>query len=287
VSDQSAQLVPGLGGDITEIADTPNNGHESEIAETLNNGHNEEDLLLESTMHEEASQQAAEANTSYGETVMEARKTVVNELSPLLQLDEPDPEKSLKDYVPERYHEYLDVFTEKEAIPLSLHRSWDHVITLTPDAPPSISCRVYPLSCGEEEFQVKYIKEQEDASLIQKSKFPYLTPVFYIKKKNRSYRPIFNYQKVNAITVKDVFPLPQIDTIIEGMCRMVLFSKFDLCNGYWNIRNSEEMKDLMAFKMTRGLYTPRVMSFGPTNAPACMQRLMNHIFQPLRDRYPS
>jgi hypothetical protein len=43
-------------GQIMEIADTPNNGHKSEIAETLNNGHNKEDLLLESTMREEASQ---------------------------------------------------------------------------------------------------------------------------------------------------------------------------------------------------------------------------------------
>jgi len=86
--------------------------------------------------------------------------------------------------------------------------------------------------------------------------------------------------------VKDVFPLPRIDTIIEGMRGMVLFSVFDLCNSYWNIRNSEETEDLMAFKTTRGLYAPRVMSFGPTNAPACMQRFMNHIFQPLRDRYP-
>ena len=55
---------------------------------------------------------------------------------------------------------------EKEAIPLPPHQPWDHVVTLTPDAPPSISCRVYPLSCGQEEFQAKYIKEQEDASLI-------------------------------------------------------------------------------------------------------------------------
>jgi len=76
-------------GQITEIADTPNNRHESEIAETLNNGHNEEDLLLESAICKEASQQAAEANTSYGETVMEARKAIVNELSLLLQLDKP------------------------------------------------------------------------------------------------------------------------------------------------------------------------------------------------------
>ena len=86
--------------------------------------------------------------------------------------------------------------------------------------------------------------------------------------------------------VKDIFPLSHIDTIIEGMCGMVLFSKFNLCNGYWNICNSEETEDLMAFKMTRGVYAPRVMSFRPTNAPACMQWFMNHILQPLQDHYP-
>jgi hypothetical protein len=67
---------------------------------------------------------------------------------------------------------------------------------------------------------------------------------------------------------------------------VVLLSKFDLCNSYWKICNSEETEDLMAFKTTRGLYAPRVMTFGPTNAPTCMQRFMNHIFQPLRDCYP-
>jgi hypothetical protein len=180
-------------GQIMEIAKTSNNRHRTEIAETLNNRQQEEDLLLESTMHEEASQQAAEANTSYGETVMEARKTIVNELSLLLRLDESDPKKLLKDYVLECYHGYLDVFMEKEAIPLPLHQPWDHIVTLTPDAPPLISYRVYPLSHREEEFQVKYIQKQEDAGLIQKSKPPYSTPIFYIKKKNRSYRPIFNY----------------------------------------------------------------------------------------------
>jgi hypothetical protein len=140
-------------GQITEIAKTPNNGHELEIAETLNNRQQEEDLLVESAMCEETSQQPAEANMSYGETVMEARKTIVNELSPLLWLDEPDPKKLLKDYVSEYYYGYLDVFTEKEAIPLPLHQPWDHVITLTPDAPPLISCRVYPLQCLKKLFK--------------------------------------------------------------------------------------------------------------------------------------
>jgi hypothetical protein len=66
----------------------------------------------------------------------------------------------------------------------------------------------------------------------------------------------------------------------------VLFSKFNLCNGYWNVQNAKETEDLMAFKTTRGLYAPKVMSFGLTNAPTCMQCFINHIFQPLRDHYP-
>jgi hypothetical protein len=57
-------------GQIIEIADTLNNGQIIEIADTLNNGQSEEDLLLESAMREEASQQAAEANRSYGEHVL-------------------------------------------------------------------------------------------------------------------------------------------------------------------------------------------------------------------------
>jgi hypothetical protein len=64
---------------------------------------------------------SVEANSSYGETIMEAKRSVMNELSPVLQLDEPEPEESLRNYVPERYHGYLDVFTRKEAIPLPLH----------------------------------------------------------------------------------------------------------------------------------------------------------------------
>jgi hypothetical protein len=201
----------------TEIAETLNNGH-MEINETPKNGQTEEDLVVHEAIEVVIIETLnAEANSSYGETVIEAKRSVMNELSPVLRLNEPETKELLRNYVPECYHSYLDMFTEKEAIPLPPHRPWDHVVTLVPDAPPSISCKVYPLSHGEEEFQEKYIKEQKDAGLIQKLKSPYSTPVFYIRKKNGSYRPIFDYQKINAITVKDIFPLPHIVTIIEGM----------------------------------------------------------------------
>ena len=50
--------------------------------------------------------------------------------------------------------------------------------------------------------------------------------------------------------VKDMMPLPCIDTIIEDTKGTILFSKFNLCEGYYNIRNSEQSEDILAFKTT-------------------------------------
>jgi hypothetical protein len=105
----------------TEIAETLNNGY-MEIVETPKNGQTEEDLIVREAIEEVIMETLnVEANPSYGETVTEARRSVMNKLSPVLQLDKPEPEKSLKNYVPKRYHGYLDVFTEKEAILLPPH----------------------------------------------------------------------------------------------------------------------------------------------------------------------
>jgi hypothetical protein len=268
-------------GQLTEIADTLKNGH-TEIAETPNNGQNEEDLINEAIEVVITEELDAEANSVNGEIFMEAKEAVIQgPAPPKLVLDLPKPEKTIKDYIPPHYHEYFDVFMEKEAIDLPQHRSFDHHIKLIPDAPLLIPCRAYPLSQKEEEFQNKFIDNQLKASLICKMSSPYATPVFYIKKKNGSYRPIFDYWKINAIMVKDVFPLPRIDTIIEGARGKILFSVYDLCNGYWCLQNMEESENILAFKTTRSLYALLVMPFGPTNAPACMQRFMNHIFAPL------
>ncbi len=167
----------------------------------------EEDLIVQEAIESVITEELdAEANLANGKTFMEAHEAITKQQSPMLHLDKPEPEKHLEDIILQWCHEYLDVFTEKEAIDLPPHQPWDHHVNLTPDAPPSISCHTYPLSCTEEEFQTKYIQEQLDASLIWELKSPYATPIFYIKKKNGSFCPIFNYQKVNAITVKDTVP---------------------------------------------------------------------------------
>jgi hypothetical protein len=71
--------------------------------------------------------------------------------------------------------------------------------------------------------------------------------------------------------------------ILEDMVGAILFSKFNLCKGYYNVAVEEELQDILAFKTTDRLYAPRVMPFGPTNCPAVMQKFMNHMFRPLYD----
>src|SRR5216684_6825932 len=248
----------------------------------------EEDLIIQEAIEAVITKELnVKANPTNGETFMEAHEAVTKQQNPKLHLDDPKPVKSLEEIIPQWCHEYLDIFTKKEAIDLPPNRPWDHHVNLTPDAPPSISCCTYPLSHAEEEFQTKYIQEQLDAGLIQELKSPYTTPIFYIKKKNGSFCPIFDYQKINATIVKDTFPLPCIDTIIKGARNKVKFSVLDLCNGYWNVQNSEASEDILTFKTTRGLYSPLVMPFSPTNALACMQHFINHIFTPLYNKYPS
>jgi hypothetical protein len=88
-----------------------------------------------------------------------------------------------------------------------------------------------------------------------------------------------------VITVKDVSPLPRIDTLMEDLVGVTLCSCYDLRNGYWNLAVAKESQDILAFTTTEGLYAPTIMPFGPSNCPAAMQHFMNHLFAPLYTKY--
>jgi hypothetical protein len=222
------------------------------------------------------------ARINHEELVVQRAEPVPTKTQPPLELPK---EQTAEKQVPERYHEYLDIFAKPVAGQLPLHREWDLKVRLLPNAPASISCVPYQLSQAEQEFQSQYIKENLARGFIRKSSSPYSTPVFYNRKKDGGFRPLFDYRKINVITVKDISPLPRINTILEDTIGAVLFSKFDLRKGYYNVAVEEESQDILAFKTTEGLYAPTVMPFGPTNCPAVMQKFMNHVFQPLYDTY--
>jgi hypothetical protein len=106
-----------------------------------------------------------------------------------------------------------------------------------------------------------------------------------VKKKDQSLRLCIDYGPLNAVTVKNKYPLPRIDILFDQLASAKVFSKVDLCSGYHQIKIRSEDVPKTAFSMRYGLYEYLVMSFGLTNALAHFMYLMNSVFMPELDKF--
>jgi hypothetical protein len=94
-----------------------------------------------------------------------------------------------------------------------------------------------------------------------------------------------DYRPLNAVTIKNKYPLPRIDIMFDQLSKVKVFSKIDLRSGYHQIKIRPEDIPKMAFSTRYGLFEYLVMSFGLTNAPAHFMYLMNSVFMPELDRF--
>jgi Reverse transcriptase (RNA-dependent DNA polymerase) len=97
------------------------------------------------------------------------------------------------------------------------------------------------------------------------------SPVFFIKKNDRSLHLVQDYHVLNAMTVKSCYPLPIISELITQLRGAKYFTKLDVCWGFNNVWIKEGDEWKAAFCTNRGLYEPLVMFFGLTNSPATLQ----------------
>ena len=178
---------------------------------------------------------------------------------------------------------YASVF---EPLPKGLppEREVQHNIELQPDARPK-SRPPYRLSKLEEEECVKQLKTYLEMGHIQPSKSPFGAPVLFVRKKNGQLRLCVDYRALNDQTIKDRFPLPRIDDLLDRLHGATVFSKLDLAQGYHQVQVAPADVHKTAFTTQFGHFEFRVMPFGLCNAPATFQRLMNSTLSPYIGRF--
>ena len=106
-----------------------------------------------------------------------------------------------------------------------------------------------------------------------------------MKKKDKSLRMCVDYRPLNAMTIKNKYPLPRIDILFDQLSKAKVFSKIDLRSGYHQIKIRPEDIPKTTFSTRYGLYEYLVMSFGLTNAPTYFVYLMNSVFMEELDKF--
>jgi hypothetical protein len=124
-----------------------------------------------------------------------------------------------------------------------------------------------------------------DKGYIRPSTSPWGYLALFVEKKDKELRLCVDYRPLNAVAIKNRYPLPRIDILFDQLAGAQVFSKIDLRSDYHKIKIHTKDIPKMAFTTRYGLYEYPVMSFGLTNASAHFIYLTNSVFIPELDKF--
>src|SRR5437667_459649 len=172
--------------------------------------------------------------------------------------------------------EYPDVFPE-DLPGLPPDRAVEFSIELLPGTAP-VFRKPYKMSSNDLAEMKVQLQDLLDKGFIRPSSSPWGCSAMFVDKKDQTKRLVVDYRPLNEVTVKNKYPLPDINILFDQLSGAKVFSKIDLRSRYHQIKVREEDIPKTAFSTRYGLYEFLVMSFGLTNAPAFFMYLMNSVF---------
>ena len=192
-------------------------------------------------------------------------------------LSDTDLDNKQKKQLLELAQSFPDVFNEKAGRTSKVK----HEIKLLPG---SELCNMppYRYAPARRRFIEDNCQQMLEQGITAPSNSPWASPVVLAPKKDGSLRFCVDYRKLNALTIRDAYPIPRIDDTLDSLQEATFISTLDLRTGYWQVEMDEKSREKTAFITHKGLFEFNVMPYGLMNAPATFQRLMDIVLAGLK-----
>lgn len=172
--------------------------------------------------------------------------------------------------------EFRDIFSTSK-FDIGRTNQSSHVID-TGDAKP-VYKHPYRIPQAVQPTVQQMVSEMLEYDVIEPSVSPWSSPFILVEKPDKSKRFVVDYRALNAVTVKNRFPMPRVDEALSSLSGCSVFSSLDLTSGFWQVPLDEQSKQKTAFQTSDGHYQFKVLPFGLCNAPATFQHMMQQSLQ--------
>lgn len=159
----------------------------------------------------------------------------------------------------------------------------EHVI-VTESEP--IKQRYYPISPAMQKVVNAELDEMLEQGIVECSTSPWSSPILLVPKKDKGYRFVVDYRRLNKVTRKDAYPLPFISHTLDKLRDAKFLTTLDIKSAYFQIPLAEESRQYTAFTVpNRGLFQFKRLPMGLSGSPMVWQRFIDRVLGADLDPY--